>query len=98
MTDTGSVRGPRWVVGVTLLTIAMRAVATDAVGQQATFSTGNRTVAIYATVTGADGRLIPDLVRGDFEVTDNGKPQDLTVFANDIQPITLVMLLDRSGS
>src|SRR5207247_3062930 len=28
----------------------------------------------------------------------NGKRQDLTLFANDIQPITVVMLLDRSGS
>src|SRR5207247_3329795 len=29
---------------------------------------------------------------------DNGKKQELTLFANDIQPITVVMLLDRSGS
>ena len=29
---------------------------------------------------------------------DKGKRQDLTLFANEIQPITVVMLLDRSGS
>jgi Ca-activated chloride channel family protein len=33
-----------------------------------------------------------------FEVDDNGKRQELTIFVNDIQPITVVMLLDRSGS
>lgn len=62
------------------------------------FGSGNRTVAVYATVTGARGRLVPDLSRDDFAIDDNGKRQTLTLFANDIQPITLIMLLDRSGS
>ena len=66
--------------------------------QQATFSTGNRTVAIYATVADAGGRLVPDLTRERFQVDDNGKRQDVTLFANEVQPITVVMLLDRSGS
>src|SRR3954471_11635445 len=64
----------------------------------AQFGAANRTVAVYATVTGARGRLVPDLSRDDFAVDDNGKRQTLTLFANDIQPITLIMLLDRSGS
>jgi VWFA-related protein len=64
----------------------------------ATFSAGNRTVAIYATVADAGGRLVPDLTRERFQVDDNGKRQELTVFANEVQPITVVMLLDRSGS
>ena len=62
------------------------------------FGTSNRTVAVYATVTGVNGRLVPDLTRDDFAVDDNGKRQPLTLFSNDIQPITLIMLLDRSGS
>src|ERR1700730_4556555 len=62
------------------------------------FTAGTRTVAVYATVTNAQGRLVPDLSRDDFAIDDNGKRQDLTVFSNDLQPITLVMLLDRSGS
>ena len=66
--------------------------------QGATFSTGARTVAVYATVHGADGTLVPDLERDAFEVGDNGKKQSLTQFAHDIQPITVVMLIDRSGS
>jgi len=66
--------------------------------QPPTFSTGNRTVAVYATVTDATGRLVPDLARDQFQVDDNGRRQALTVFANEVQPITVVMLLDRSGS
>jgi VWFA-related protein len=73
-------------------------VALNAAPQQPTFSAAARTVAIYATVTGVDGRMMSDLQREDFEVDDNGKKQELTLFASDTQPITLVMLLDRSGS
>jgi Ca-activated chloride channel homolog len=66
--------------------------------QEPTYKIGNRTVAVYATVTGPDGRLVPDLPREAFAIDDNGKPQDITLFANSIQPITAVVLLDRSGS
>jgi VWFA-related protein len=55
-------------------------------------------VAVYATVTDKDGRLVPDLEREAFEIRDNGKPQPLTVFSNEPQPISVVMMLDRSGS
>src|SRR5688572_7869204 len=67
-------------------------------GQQPVFRAGVPTVSIYATVVDSSGRLIPNLEQTDFEVFDNGKRQALTVFANDVQPITLVMMLDRSQS
>jgi len=63
-----------------------------------TFKAGVRTVAVYATVTDSDGRLVPDLEQDAFEIEDEGRKQDITVFANDIQPITVVVLIDRSGS
>ena len=66
--------------------------------QEPSFTAATRTVAVYATVTNAQGRLVPDLSRDDFTIDDDGKRQTLTLFANDIQPITVVMLLDRSGS
>jgi len=68
------------------------------VAQEPTFKAGNRTVAVYATVTNAQGRLVADLPRETFTVLDNGKAQPVTLFANDVQPITVVMLIDRSGS
>ena len=68
-------------------------------GQQpGTFSAGVRTVAVYATVTDQNGRLVSDLERGRFQILDNNKRQELTLFANDIQPITVVLLIDRSVS
>ena len=71
-------------------------VALDA--QQGPIRSGARTVAVYATVTDKDGRLIPDLEKDAFEIYDNGKLQPTTVFSKEIQPITVVMMLDRSGS
>jgi Ca-activated chloride channel homolog len=66
--------------------------------QQPPFRSGTRTVAVYATVTDSEGRLVPDLTQEDFEVYDNGKLQPLTLFSSELQPITVAMLLDRSGS
>jgi Ca-activated chloride channel homolog len=80
------------------VSIVLALLAATLGAQEPTFKTGNRTVAVYATVTGADGRLVPDLDRTAFSIRDNGKPQELSLFANDVQPITVVMLLDRSGS
>jgi VWFA-related protein len=81
-----------------LFTASVSIVVAAPQTQPPSFQAGTRTVAVYATVTNARGRLVPDLSRDDFAVDDNGKRQTLTLFANDIQPITLVMLLDRSGS
>ena len=62
------------------------------------FKSGARTVAVYATVTDSTGRLVTDLEKEDFEVRDGGKVQPIAVFSKEVQPITLVMMLDRSGS
>jgi VWFA-related protein len=66
--------------------------------QRPVYRSGTHTVSIYATVVDETGRLVTTLTRGDFEVFDNGRPRPLTVFANDPQPITIVVMLDRSGS
>jgi VWFA-related protein len=79
--------------------VAAAALAiTHAQQQPPTFGTTTRTVAVYSTVTDPSGRLAANLTRDDFEIDDNGVKQELTVFSNDIQPITAIMLLDRSGS
>ena len=67
-------------------------------GQQAQFRSGTHTVSVYATALDRSGRLVTDLTRDDFEVFDDGTPRELTVFSNGIQPITVVVMLDRSGS
>jgi Ca-activated chloride channel family protein len=84
----------------TLVTLAVAAPmgSIASFAQQPPFRSGARTVAVYATVTEKDGRLVPDLERDLFEIRDNGKPQPITVFSNEVQPISVVMMLDRSGS
>jgi Ca-activated chloride channel homolog len=57
-----------------------------------------QTVPLYVTVTDSEKRLVPDLARDDFEVYDNGKLQTLTNFDNEPTPITVVVMLDTSGS
>ncbi len=66
-------------------------------GQQ-TFKIGAHTVAVHATVTSKDGRLVPNLVMDDFEIKDDGKVQSISVFSNEVQPVSVVVMLDRSGS
>ena len=66
--------------------------------QQPTFRAGTQVVSLFATVTDAQKRLVPDLVQSDFEVFDNEKPQPLVFFQNEIQPISVVVMLDTSGS
>ena len=55
-------------------------------------------VSIFATVTDAQKRLVPDLTQDDFQVFDNEKPQPLVYFDNSIRPINVVVMLDTSGS
>jgi Ca-activated chloride channel family protein len=66
--------------------------------QQPTFRTGTRTVALYATVTDAQKRLVPELTQDDFQIFDNDKPQTMDFFLNEVQPITVVVMLDTSAS
>lgn len=79
--------------------LALAALATLRVSaQQPTFRAGTQIVSLFTTVTDAEKRLVPDLQQTDFEVLDNEKPQPLVFFQNQIQPITVVVMLDTSGS
>jgi len=55
-------------------------------------------VEVYATVRTSDGAFARDLKREDFEILDNGKRREIAVFSGDVQPSTIAMVLDRSGS
>lgn len=95
----GLLPGPLRIVtllGVAATLGSVWPIATRA--QDPVFRSGARTVAVYVTVSDAQGRLAPDLTRDDFEVYDNGKPQVVTLFESGVQPITIVLMIDRSGS
>jgi len=62
------------------------------------FRSTAHTVEVHATVRGADGQFVAGLSKNDFELLDNGKRREITVFAGDVQPIAAALVLDRSGS
>src|SRR5215203_5193364 len=80
----------------TLVATALALVPLTA--QQPTFRSSTQVVSLFSTVTDAQNRLVPDLTQDDFQVFDNDKPQKLLVFQNENQPITVVVMLDTSGS
>ncbi|HEX2309961.1 MAG TPA: hypothetical protein VHH91_04530, partial [Vicinamibacterales bacterium] len=82
---------------VTIL-LVIAAIAATAAAQQPTFKAGTQLVPVFVTVTDADKRLVPGLVKEDFEVLDNGKPTPIVLFDAEVQPITVVVMLDTSGS
>jgi len=65
---------------------------------QPIFKSAVRTVPIYATVVDTAGRLVPELERADFTILDNGKPAEVSLFSNESQPFTAVVMLDTSAS
>jgi Ca-activated chloride channel family protein len=81
-------------------TVAACLLGTIAVarGQQPVFRGAGDAVRLFVTVTDGDGRLVTTLMRDDFEVRDEGKPQPITLFDNTPQPIRLIVMLDVSGS
>jgi Ca-activated chloride channel homolog len=66
--------------------------------QEPTFRSSTRIVPVLTTVLDNDGRLVPNLERDEFTVLDNGKPQEIVFFQNDVQPFTVVVMMDKSAS
>ena len=65
----------------------------------AIFKTGVADVRVDVQVTdGNNNKIIKDLAQGDFAVSDEGQPQSLVSFAHGDEPVTLILLLDISGS
>jgi Ca-activated chloride channel family protein len=67
-------------------------------GQEPTFRSSTRIVPVIATVLDAQGRLVPGLEQDEFTILDNGKPVEITFFQNEVQPFTVVVMMDYSAS
>jgi Ca-activated chloride channel family protein len=84
---------------VLLLTVpASLAGARLLAAQQPTFRVGAQNVPVYVTVTDANKRLVPGLTQEEFEVFDEKTKAPITIFDNQIQPVTVAVMLDSSGS
>jgi Ca-activated chloride channel family protein len=62
------------------------------------FRSGADTVEVHATVKLKNGTIAHDLVKEDFELLEDGKPREITVFSKSIQPLSVALVLDHSGS
>ena len=66
--------------------------------QRGQFRITGRVVPIYATVTDRSGLPVEGLTADDFEVRDDGRVQEITVFSADDVPLSALVLLDGSSS
>jgi len=55
-------------------------------------------VDLYASVYNRDGKLVKGLSREDFVIYDDGVPQAITQFSREYIPLSVLILLDTSGS
>lgn len=62
------------------------------------FRTGVEIVQMAATVVDAEGRLVGDLGRDDFEIFEDGRRQPLTHFTRERVPLSVGVVLDVSQS
>jgi Ca-activated chloride channel family protein len=74
------------------------AAAPLAAAQQVLFRGGTDTVRLNVTVTDGASRLLPGLSGEDFQILEDGQPQEVQVFSRDPQPIALALLIDASTS
>ena len=86
------------VGGVILVSSSVPAARQASPPQVTVFKSSAKIVPVYATVTDDQNRLIPDLTKADFEILDNNVRQEISVFENQSQPITSIVMLDTSGS
>ncbi|MGE3188923.1 MAG: VWA domain-containing protein [Vicinamibacterales bacterium] len=85
------------VLGLTAV-LGVTMVAAGGAQDQPLFRASTRTVPVYATVVDQGGRLVPNLEADDFTIEDNGKPVEISLFSNESQPFTAVVMLDTSAS
>ena len=63
-----------------------------------TIQTTSRLVLLDVSVKDAAGGFVSGLYKDDFKVYENGKPQQITQFANADIPVTVGIVVDESGS
>ena len=80
------------------LTVAGAAARAQQEGD-AVFSTDVKVVSVLATILDKQGRIIHDLSKDDFQISENGRPQTIKYFSRDSDlPLTIGLMVDTSMS
>ncbi|HVR70112.1 MAG TPA: VWA domain-containing protein [Vicinamibacteria bacterium] len=80
------------------LVAALGAAGAEASSRTPVFRAQINLVNVAVTITDATSRFVTDLGETDFEVFEDGRPQDLTLFTHERLPVSLAILLDTSQS
>jgi Ca-activated chloride channel homolog len=83
---------------VRLAAAVIAGLASAGLVAQEVFRGGTDVVVLTVTVTNSESRLVSGLARDDFQVFEDGVPQDIAVFSREAQPIALSLLIDSSTS
>src|SRR5918996_2298096 len=71
---------------------------TAATAQPATFRSATELVSLNVSVTGQDAKPVSDLAADQFQIFEDGIPQQLKFFSPGELPLDVVILLDTSAS
>jgi Ca-activated chloride channel homolog len=64
-----------------------------------TFRIESKLVNLFVNVTDANGAIVGGLNKEDFKVTEDGRPQDITIFEREAgMPLSLILAIDTSAS
>lgn len=94
---------PRWIA-TSLLALSLASPAPAGLAQDREqegrfqFRATVQAINLSIVVTDKKGRFIPDLTEVDFEVLEDGIPQEIGFFTAEVTPVTLLLLLDASTS
>jgi Ca-activated chloride channel family protein len=63
------------------------------------FSVDAKLVNVLCTVRDRDGAFVKDLTKEDFQIREDGRPQEISHFAREVDtPLTVILMIDVSGS
>jgi Ca-activated chloride channel family protein len=88
----------RLLAAAVVLALAAPGQPFDVAQDRQTFRSGVDVTGITVSVRDADGRLVNDLTRDDFDIYEDGDRQPLTQFTRERVPVSLGVLLDISDS
>jgi Ca-activated chloride channel family protein len=83
-----------------LLSLVLSACAVyPLLGQETTLHVDVKLVNVFVNVTDKNGTIVGGLAREDFAVTEDGRPQEISVFERQSElPLNLTLAIDTSGS
>jgi Ca-activated chloride channel homolog len=91
----------RVLAALGLAAVAVAGTAARVAAQQPkplTFGTDVGLVRLDVTVERPDGRFVTDLKESDFELLEDGRPQEISTFTREELPVSMVLLVDSSIS